>query len=160
VLPIRTILHPTDFSEPSEAAFGLACSLARAHGARLVVQHVVPLPVVLYGPPPEEYLTHLREQLVHMQARDSKVSMEDWLVEGDPATAILRAAEEISCDLIVLGTHGRTGISRLLLGSVAEKVVRRAPCPVLTVRASPPRAEPVELLCEGRAAEEVGAGTP
>jgi nucleotide-binding universal stress UspA family protein len=147
VLPIRTILHPTGFSEPSEAAFGRACSLARDYDARLVVLCVVPLPAVLYGPPPEEYLDHLQEQLAQTQARDPKVRMEHLLVEGDPVTAILRAAEEVGCDLIVMGTHGRTGLGRLLLGSVAEQVVRRASCPVLTVRVPFARAEPA-TQCE------------
>jgi nucleotide-binding universal stress UspA family protein len=143
VLPIHTILHPTGLSEESEAAFGLACSLARDHGARLVVLCVVPLPVILYGPPPEEYLDHLWEQLAQTQARDPQVRIEHLLVEGDPATEILRTAAEVPCDLIVMGTHGRTGLTRLILGSVAEQVLRQAPCPVLTVKAPPRAAEPV-----------------
>jgi universal stress protein A len=73
------------------------------------------------------------------------------VAEGDPAEMILRVAEEVHADLIVMGTHGRTGLSRLLMGSVAEQVVRRAPCPVLTMKAPFPAEQ-----AEGRQAE---AGT-
>jgi nucleotide-binding universal stress UspA family protein len=66
--------------------------------------------------------------------------VEHWIFQGDPATEILAAAEKIKCDLIVMGTHGRTGLGRLLMGSVAEQVVRKAPCPVLTVKTPLPAA--------------------
>jgi len=138
MLPIRTILLPTDFSERSEYAFRLACSLARDYDALLVVLSVVPLPAVMYGPPPESYLDHLLKELCRIKPSDPKTRVQHLLVEGDPAAAILRAARETNCDLIVMGTHGRTGLNRLLVGSAAEQVLRKAPCPVLTVKSPLP----------------------
>ena len=143
MLPIRTILHPTDFSAHSEYAFRLASSLARDYGARLIELHVLERPLFIHGgvmtappepPPPEEQRQAIREQLQRIKATDPAISIEHLLEEGDPATGILQVAKERSCDLIVMGSHGRTGLGRLLLGSVAEQVVRKAPCPVLTVK--------------------------
>jgi len=136
----RTILHPTDFSDYSDTAFRLACSLARDYGAHLVVMHVADLPLavaaegVLMAPPPMVDLVQLRERLEQLPPRDPQVSMECLLVQGDPAEEILRAAEKTEADLIAIGTHGRTGLGRVLMGSVAEQVVRKATCPVLTVK--------------------------
>lgn len=141
--PIRTILHPTDFSAPAEQAFQLACSLARDRDARLILLHVLERPLIIQGGvmaapplagPSEEERAALRQKLGQLQASDPKVRMEHQLEEGDAATAILQVAQETTCDLIVMGTHGRTGLARLLMGSVAEKVLRNAPCPVLTVK--------------------------
>jgi nucleotide-binding universal stress UspA family protein len=139
MLTIRTILHPTDLSDHCDCAFRLSCSLARDYGARLIVLHVSTPPVVGYGggvipPEPAELKNQLRERLHQVQARDPKVQLDHRLVEGDPATEILRIAEGAGCDLIVMGTHGRRGLGRLLIGSVAEQVVRKAACPVLTVK--------------------------
>jgi nucleotide-binding universal stress UspA family protein len=143
MLSIRTILHPSDFSEQSGCAFQLACSLARDYGSRLIVLHVLKAPVLTYGgvmtaPPPPmhspEELQAVREQLQRIKPLDSTLSVEYLLEEGDPATAVLQIAQERQCDLIVMGTHGRTGLGRLLIGSVAEQVVRKASCPVLTVK--------------------------
>jgi nucleotide-binding universal stress UspA family protein len=138
-LPIRTILHPTDFSEPAACAFALACSLARDCGARLVVLHVDRPPVghdaVIAHRQPEEYEKPLWDLLNRLRVPDPNVEIELRLVEGDPKTEILRGAEEEGCDLIVLGTQGRTGLPRLVVGSVAEQVLRHAGCPVLTVKA-------------------------
>lgn len=138
MLPIRTILHPTDFSERSGYAFQLACALTRDYGARLVVLHVAPRPVIAYGegilpPDPEAVFQEAKEQLARLEVPGGNVRAERRLEEGDPTTEILRVAREINADLIVLGTHGRTGLARLLMGSVAEEVVRKASCPVLTV---------------------------
>jgi nucleotide-binding universal stress UspA family protein len=142
MLPIKTILHPTDFSQQSEYALEMACSLARDHGARLLVLHVFqpPLPALGGEPPippqPEEYSWEdVRAQLSRVPASDPKVPVQHRLEQGDAVGEILRVAQESACDLIVMGTHGRTGLVRLLLGSVAEQVVRKAPCPVLTVKA-------------------------
>jgi nucleotide-binding universal stress UspA family protein len=148
MLPVHTILHPTDFSERSQHAFWLACSLARDYGARLIVLHVVPVPAVVYGegvlpPNPEELLAAAREQLNRLPAPRADVRAERQLADGDAVEEILRIAREAGADLVVMGTHGRTGVGRLLMGSVAEQVVRRASCPVLTVKApfpAPPRA--------------------
>jgi nucleotide-binding universal stress UspA family protein len=147
MLPIRTVLHPTDFSDRSEFAFRLACSLARDYGARLIVLHVAVPPVAVYGegmmaPAPEGNLDELRQQLELLLPRDPRVGVEHRLVEGDAAAEILQAAKDTGSDVIVMGTHGRTGLGRLLLGSVAEQVVRRAACPVVTVKTPLPRREP------------------
>jgi nucleotide-binding universal stress UspA family protein len=156
MLPIHTILHPTDFSERSALAFRLACALARDYGARLVVLHVTAPPLVAYGEgvviAPTEAETHHdreREELRRLRPADPKVVAEHLLLEGDPVSAILGVAQDAHVDLIVMGTHGRTGLRRLLMGSVAEQVVRRAPCPVLTVRTPFPEAVPsAELHAE------------
>jgi nucleotide-binding universal stress UspA family protein len=139
MLAMRTILHPTDFSDYSDYAFRLACSLARDYGARLVVLHVAELPVMVGGEgvlvlPRAIDLDPLREQLEQIRPEDPRVQVERQIVEGDAASEILRVAKETRCDLIVMGTHGRRGLRRLVMGSVAEKVVRLAPCPVLTVK--------------------------
>jgi nucleotide-binding universal stress UspA family protein len=139
MLPIATILHPTDFSEHSELAFRLACALARDYDARLVLLHVAAPPMVVYagGPvPPDPWpsLEEARAKLHELETHAGHVRVESQAMEGDPVDMILRAAEETHSDLIVLGTHGRTALARLLLGSVAESVLRTAPCPVLTVR--------------------------
>jgi nucleotide-binding universal stress UspA family protein len=119
----------------------MACALARDYHARLIVLHVEPPPVAALGgmpvvpPLPEEYdRENLEKQLRRLQPSDPAVRVEHRLVAGDPVAEILRAAQEQSCDLIVMGTHGRTGLGRLLMGSVAEQVVRRAPCLVLTLK--------------------------
>jgi nucleotide-binding universal stress UspA family protein len=144
MLRLRTILHPTDFSERSGYAFQLACALAWDHGARLVVLHVQP-PVLCHalvplssGPP--AVWRALEEQLSKLRPPDPDVSVEHHLTEGDPAAEILYLAQQTHCDLIVMGTQGRTALDRLLLGSVAEAVLRKAPCPVLTVRGPLPDA--------------------
>lgn len=134
MLAIKRILVPTDWSEPAHRAFQVADSLARQHDSELIVLHVVPLPAMMYGPPPESYLEHLHEELCHIKPGDPTTRIQRLLVEGDPSTMILQVAKENQCDLIVMGMHGRTGLDRLLMGSVAEKVVRRAPCLVLTVK--------------------------
>jgi nucleotide-binding universal stress UspA family protein len=133
MLPIRHILVPIDWAELSLRAFQFAAALAREYDAELLVLHVVPLPAVMYGPPPESYMDQLLEKLRRTTPNDPKTHVRRQLAEGDPARAILRVARETHCDLIVMGTHGRTGLDRFFLGSVAEEVVRKAPCLVLTV---------------------------
>lgn len=139
MLPIRTILHPTDFSERAHAAFRLACAMARDYGARLVVAHVRPEPVVAYGQgvipaPPEGESDEEAADRLHAYVAVENAPAEEHVLAGSPVAEILRLAEDTGCDLIVLGTHGWTGLGRLLMGSVAEGVLRRAGCPVLTVR--------------------------
>lgn len=136
MLAIQTILHPTDFSERSGYAFETALALARDYGARLVLLHVT-TPPRQTGPgaePNEEYQQALREKLHWLQPSEAPVNMEARLQEGDAAREILRTAEECPCDLIVMGTHGRTETRGLAMGSVAENVIRKAPCPVIVVR--------------------------
>jgi nucleotide-binding universal stress UspA family protein len=143
MLQIRTILHPTDFSTRSARALELACLLAQQCGARVIVLHVIDYVRPVYSgvslpppppPMPAEERNAISNQLNQIQAPVPGVKLEHRLVEGDPAEAILLVAQELNCDLIVMGTHGRTGLGRLLMGSVAENVLRAATCPVVTVR--------------------------
>jgi len=147
MLPVHTILHPTDFSEYSEHALRTACALARDYGARLVPLHVAASPTIGYAegiipPDPESYLEAVRDQLARLDVPDVGIQPDRRLEEGDPVSEILRVARETGADLIVMGTHGRTGLSRLLMGSVAELVVRRSSCPVLTVKTPFPALAP------------------
>ena len=125
---IKTILHPTDFSENSRYAFEMACSLANDNQARLIVLHVI-FPVWTAATP-----ASVKEHLPWPKPSESKVNVDYQVVEGDTVDEILRSATTIGCDLIVMGTHGRTGLERLLTGSVTEQVLRKAACPVLAVR--------------------------
>jgi len=140
----RTILHPTDFSPGSAAAFGVACDLARDYDARLVVLHafgpVVPIAAegVIISPDLGELREVARKELDAIRPPNPAIRLERAVREGPSTQAILDAAREFQADLIVMGTHGRTGFRRLLLGSVTEEVLREAPCPVLTVRAQVP----------------------
>jgi nucleotide-binding universal stress UspA family protein len=156
MLPIRTILHPTDFSERSRHGFRLACSLARDYGAHLIVLHVVPTPLAVYmegvvAGPEEDFQEEVDAQFHAMKSGIAEVRPEYRMVEGDAIYEILRFAAEQPCDLIVMGTHGRTGLGRFLMGSVAEGVVRKAACPVLTVKAP----FPAGCACAAEKAEEV-----
>jgi nucleotide-binding universal stress UspA family protein len=131
--PLTKILVPIDWGKESKRDFQLAASLAGEHNAQLIVLYAVPVPAVIYGPPPASYLDHLRQDLCSMKPSDPKIRMQSLLIEGNPAAAILEVAKETNCDLIVMGTHGRSGLNRLLKGSVAEEVMRKAPCPVMTL---------------------------
>jgi nucleotide-binding universal stress UspA family protein len=138
MLGIHTILCPTDFSESSDFAFRLACSLASDYGARIIVLHVVaPLEdsaeesAVAHR---EGHLTAAQTQLREVRPPDPMIHVLYRLVGGEPVAEILHAAEEARADLIVMGTHGRLRLARLLQGSVAEQVMREARCPVLTTR--------------------------
>jgi nucleotide-binding universal stress UspA family protein len=136
---IKTILHPTDFSAASHYALELAFSLARDHGARVILLNVVE-PPFHGGEPlmPIATLPDLRTEAQNWFATLPKprgdIETKQIIAEGDPVSQILRVAAEEQADFIVLGTHGRTGLSRLLMGSVAENVIRRATCPVLAVK--------------------------
>jgi nucleotide-binding universal stress UspA family protein len=143
-LPIRTVLHPTDFSEPCAAAFRVACALARDQSARVIVLHVAAPPLTgpthmpVPPPVPADQQEKLEEMLGRLRASVPDVAVDCRIAqgEGNAATSIVDVAQRISCDLIFMGTNGRTGLGRALLGSVAEQVLRSAPCPVVTVRAS------------------------
>ena len=140
--PIKTILYTTDFSKSSEVALDVARGLARGFGARLVALHVGIQPLGSAGgammappPQPEEFgREELAARLGKFVAGDAGVRTETEVVFGDSVTEILRAAERIGADLIVMGTHGRTGLHRAAMGSIAEQVLRRAACPVITAR--------------------------
>jgi nucleotide-binding universal stress UspA family protein len=141
---IRTILHPTDFSSGCEHSLRVARSLARDLGARLVLFHVVPFGFyandMTVPVDPAAYREALIEERQLVDGPDLKYPVETRLARGDAGEEILRAAAELDCGLIVMGTHGRTGLGRLFMGSVTEYVVPRADCPVLAVK-SPRRAE-------------------
>jgi universal stress protein A len=141
----RKILFPTDFSHTGDAALALATSLARERGATLLIVHVEEPPAAygageMYYGMPDPVTEDLRTMLLEVKPTDDGVPVQHQLITGDPASSIVRCAQEEGVELIVMGTHGRTGLMRLLMGSVAEVVVRRAPCPVLTLRQ--PDAEP------------------
>jgi universal stress protein A len=138
----RAILHPTDFSDCSGYAFHIAVDLARQNQAALLVLHVAETlgpENVTYGEAasqlePEAYRQRLEDELRRRVPAPAGLHVDHVLAAGEPAREIERVAREHSCDLIVMGTHGRTGLSRLLVGSVAELVIRLAPCPVLTAK--------------------------
>jgi nucleotide-binding universal stress UspA family protein len=140
MFPVHKILHPTDFSKQSEAAFKLAAALARDYDSKLVVLHVAtPPPVVADGEVvtvtnPADYYEQLWESLHQYKTLETGMDMELLLEEGFPAGTILQVAADNGCDMIVMGTHGRSGVGRLLMGSVAEQVIRKATCPVLTIK--------------------------
>ncbi len=143
MIEIKSILMPTDFSETALAATRYALEFARRFEATLHVLHVIEDPVVYLPmfdsipiPPPEDFEQFARERL------ESWILPEDaegidivhrW-VHGTPFVEIVRDAKAHDIDLLILGTHGRGFAKHLLLGNVAEKVTRKAPCPVLTVR--------------------------
>ena len=142
----RRILHASDFSPASRPAFAEALALATANRAELLIVHVVDVVI----PPLED--TYVSPQVLDRlitstradaakrlnalvrKAKTAGVTVTGELLEGTPRDAIPRAARRKRADLIVMGTHGRTGLRKLLLGSVAERVVGTAHCPVLTVR--------------------------
>jgi nucleotide-binding universal stress UspA family protein len=158
MLAIRTILHPTDLSEEAESAFHVASSLARDYGAELVLLTVYPPPVTgaeavdrtrPEGDVEEDLFTQLRGLKV-----DPGMRVEYRVEEGWPANEIRAVAREVHADLIVMGTHGRSGIRRMMMGSVAEAVNRHATCPVVTVRSSVALEEEPVGSAVGRAGHE------
>jgi nucleotide-binding universal stress UspA family protein len=148
MIRLKQILVPTDFSEPSEAALNYGRALARAFGAHLRILNVVDKLTATVVAPEGYIVGNLMEMQCDVEeaARnqlDALINDEDrrdldakpvLLTSSTPALAIVNHAKEADIDLIVMGTHGRGGFGHLLMGGVAEKVVRLAPCPVLTVR--------------------------
>jgi len=135
----NTIVFPTDFSTASDAALVHAAALARQSGGRLLIVHVEEPPLAygggeLYYGLPEPSSERILKMLEDVRPADPAVPFTHRLTMGDPAAEIVRIAGDENAEMIVLGTHGRTGLSRVLMGSVAEAVVRRAPCPVLVYR--------------------------
>ena len=141
---IRHILAPTDFSDYSKRALSDALDLAQTFGAKLTLLHVVePAPYLGEFTLPtmgEDLLGDLERQAsaelarVLPEAPQAPIAVTRAVIVGSPARTIVATAEATHVDLLVLATHGRTGLSHLLIGSVAERVVRTAPCPVLTIR--------------------------
>ncbi len=149
MIAIKTVLLPTDGSECSGKALGYALSFAKQYDARVVAVHVIDqrweeqarLALAEVGQDMAQRIREGRKEEGQRILRDvadaaerSGVSVESVIVTGIPFEEIVRLAKELPADLIIMGTHGRTGMSHLLLGSVAERVVRSAPCPVLSVR--------------------------
>jgi nucleotide-binding universal stress UspA family protein len=146
-----TILVPVDFSAPSETALTYALTLAAASNAALHVCHIISVPHVLdalyeRGFEPEETvkrIEHKARQRVNEIVRSASSTLKPHLhcLEGDARDGVLEYAEKLKADLIVMGTHGRQGAERFFMGSVAEAVVRRASCPVLTLRGESPKSK-------------------
>jgi nucleotide-binding universal stress UspA family protein len=135
MIRIRKILYPTDFSSYSNQAYFHAVALAENHGATLTV-------LLVYSPdlptprsvPRSETRNYWQRQLEQIRPIDQAIHVEHVLLEGDPSREIVRYSRDFGIDLIVMGTHGRTGLERMLMGSVAEKVLRGASCSVLVVK--------------------------
>ncbi len=139
--PPKTILVPIDFEPPSEKALATAKELAKCLGASLHLLHVYNTPVYTYPGRDPTLAPSLHQEITEAARRavQSKAEAEGGLAwelrEGDPATEVLETVEKLQPLLVVMGTHGRTGLRHALLGSVAEKVVRKSDVPVMTVRA-------------------------
>lgn len=155
---IKTVLHPTDFSDHSQLALGLAAMIARDQKARLLILHVVPSTPSATGADVAElnrletyqqdlksYKEEMTARLSQLRTPDGAVKTEYLLQEGDAVKLILRAAADNSCDLIVMGTHGKSNYQRLMMGSVTTEVTRQAQCPVLTVKLPKPQASPAAM---------------
>jgi nucleotide-binding universal stress UspA family protein len=144
MIRIKKILYPTDFSSYSNQAYFHAISLAEKHNASLTVLFVYnPDSTTTPGSQGDEVADrrYWQGQLEQIRPVDTRIPVSHVLLEGDPASEIVRYGRDAGIDLIVMGTHGRTGVERLLMGSVAEKVLRDAPCSVLVVKL--PRGQPV-----------------
>jgi nucleotide-binding universal stress UspA family protein len=135
MINVKRILYPTDFSSYSNQAYFHAVALAENHGASLTVLFVF---ASGFGTPEvhdeETDEAYWKRQLEQIRPVNPKIPVHHVLLEGDPATEIVRYAQDATMDLVVMGTHGRSGLERLLMGSVAEKVMRDAPCSVLVVK--------------------------
>jgi nucleotide-binding universal stress UspA family protein len=135
----KKILFPTDLSHTGDAALTYAASLARESGGHLLIVHVQEPPLAygggeMYYGLPEVTTEELRRMLHVVKPADSSIAVEHRLIDGDPVGAIVRFAEQEGVDLIVVGSHGRRGLTRMLMGSVAEGIVRKAHCPVLVCK--------------------------
>jgi universal stress protein A len=145
MMEIRAILAPTDFSDFSKQVLKEALALAQTFDAKLLLLHVVePPPYSVEGLGPSSLEVNLLDDLERLannelaavlpEAQSTGVEVGRHVVVGTPYRKIVEVAEAERVDLIVMSTHGRTGLSHLVMGSVAERIVRTAPCPVLTMR--------------------------
>ncbi|MEK7698791.1 MAG: universal stress protein [Planctomycetota bacterium] len=144
MIKIKNILCPIDYSVYSEKALEYAIEFAGKYEAKLYLIHVLDIRIYDMNDPDlynvnivdKDTIERLKERLLRCISEDikGKISVEAVVVQGVPFTEIIRMAKEYMVDLIVLGTHGRTGLSQAIMGSVAERVVRKSPCPVLTIR--------------------------
>jgi nucleotide-binding universal stress UspA family protein len=148
-MQIRSILLPTDFSDCGNYALSYAASLARTFGASIICVHVIEpmVPTVGYSGMTEPLpIADITDQLEYSAERElpklaqreecAGLEVEEMIVHGEAASEIVRVAKERNVDLIVVSSHGRTGLGRILFGSTAEAVVRHASCPVLVVKPS------------------------
>ena len=150
MLPIRRILVPTDFGECSAPAVRLAAELADKFGAELILLHVVQdlalampdavMPTPVPGPDLGQLIDAGKTGLANLIERENlgRLSPRTEVRVGSPVPEIVSAATDYKADLLCVGTHGRTGLAHLLLGSQAERIIREAPCPVVTVKPPPP----------------------
>lgn len=130
MIRIQNVVYPTDFSSYSNQAYFHAVALAEQYGASLTV-------VFVYNAAVDEQnrgKDYWERQLTEVRPSNAKVPVRHAFLEGDPATEIVKYATAHHSDVLVIGTHGRTGVDRLVLGSVAERVMREAPCSVLVVK--------------------------
>jgi len=142
----KTILVPTDFSDSAESALDYAVALAGKLGATVHLLNAITIPalgvpelgVAVASTMMESAVTANQAELDRLAARREPAKITTLLRTGDARDVIVEAAKEVHADLIVMGTHGRRGVKRALLGSIAEGVLRTAPCPVLTIRQHPP----------------------
>lgn len=159
MIRITNILCPTDFSACAQAALPITCSLARDYGATLILLHVRSNPVTVVGefgaipPEPREPAETLKARMRECVPANFKGVMECEIQDGDAAEEILKKAQQRNCDLIVIGTHGRSGLYRMLVGSVAEAVLREAPCPVLTIKPTATKSSATSNPAEAAEAE-------
>ncbi len=143
---IKSIMCPVDFSDSSDHALQYAIAFAQSYGATLRLLHVVqpPLMSVPGDPMVPEFSSEVMEDIaaasrhrldeIAETTRNAVTDVETQIATGSPFVEIISVARDQNVDLIVIGTHGRTGLAHVMIGSVAEKVVRKAPCPVLTVK--------------------------
>ena len=136
VARFKTILCPVDLTPNCVAAVALAYDFARHHGSSIYLLHVSPTRLTEPPRPPDDWEHALSDKLQRLGQEwlEGKVPYEMELRSGDPSAAILAAINDLGPDLVVMATHGRTGMDRLVLGSVAEQVIRASPVPILTVR--------------------------
>jgi nucleotide-binding universal stress UspA family protein len=145
VIKLKKVLVPTDFSDSARQALRYGMSFAKEYGAELVLLHVVENLTVGYAsdlfPVPmaevfQEISGYAKAELAKLgqEARERGLAVRELVIQGKPSAEIIRFAAENDIDVIVLGTHGKGMLDQALFGSTTERVVRRAPCPVLTVR--------------------------
>ena len=143
---VKRIVFPTDFSSAGNEAMKMVIPMARKANARVFVIHVDETPLAVDGG--HVYfgeMDHAMQERMTAVTPDCKsIFFEYRLLTGNPAEKIVEFAKQVEADLVIMGTHGRTGLERVLLGSVAEGVVRAAPCSVLTYKHS--EKEPAEVL--------------
>lgn len=156
MIPVKKICCPTDFSEPSYEALKVACEVALHFSAELILVHVVtPIPVIPIHDDPTSFNLPLYEKEMETNAGivlgqiqkeriPAGVQSRTVVIQGDPANQIVQLAEEEQADMIVIATHGFTGWKKFMFGSVTEKVIRYADCPVLSIRAPKNEGEETE----------------